>query len=192
MGTQNISAEIIQRAKQGDTVAVSTIYQTYVGVIHRYIAYRVSSEQDAEDLTAEVFVRMVESIGRYEDRGVPFEAWLYRIAATRVADFHRKNKRRPQVELNETLMSDGDLPETHILDQQESKTVREAVLQLTDEEQTILVMRFVERKSHKEVADTLNKSVTAVKSAQHRALVRLSSLLGSDEKARHYLRGRNG
>jgi len=191
MDTQRITSEIIQRAKDGDSAAISTIYQTYVGLIFRYIVYRVGAEQDAEDLTAEVFVRMVKDISRYEDKGAPFEAWLYRIAAARVADFHRRNTRRPQAELSDNLMSDRDLPETQFADQQESKSVREAVLQLTQEEQTILVMRFVERKSHKEVAATLRKSVSAVKSAQHRALQRLATLLGSEEKARHYLRGRN-
>lgn len=192
MSKPEITSDVIRKAQQGDSVAVSTIYQAYVGLIFRYVVYRVGSEQDAEDITAEVFVRMVKSIGKYKDTGAPFEAWLYRIAAARVADFHRKNRRRPQVELNEALISDDAAPESDIVDAQESKKVREAVMQLSAEEQTILVMRFVERKSHHEVAEYLNKSASAVKSAQHRALVKLAGLLGSEEKARHYLRGRNG
>jgi RNA polymerase sigma-70 factor (ECF subfamily) len=183
-----ITPEIIQRAQQGDKAALSMIYQAHVEQIHRYIAYRVGSDQDAEDLTAEVFVRMVEGIGSYRITGAPFEAWLYRIAATRVADFYRKRKRTTQVELMDNIMSDGPPLEENLLVNQETAELRQAVRQLQEEEQTILVLRFVERKSHQEVADLLNKTVSAVKSTQHRALTKLASLLGKD-KVRHYLRG---
>jgi RNA polymerase sigma-70 factor (ECF subfamily) len=191
MAESQITTEVIARAQRGDASATSLIYQTYVTIIYRYVAYRVGSDEDAEDITAEVFVRMVESLSSYTDTGAPFEAWLYRIAAARVADFYRKRKRRTHVELTDNLVSDDTEPEERLLEHQEAIQLREAVRHLGEEEQTILLMRFVERKSHYEVAELLDKSVSAVKSAQHRALVKLAGLLGSDEKARHYLRGQN-
>ena len=184
----DIPAQII-RAQQGDAEAVATLYRTFAQPIYRYVFYRVSTSADAEDLTAEVFVKMVEGLPSYQITGAPFEAWLYRIAAARVADFFRRTMRRPQVELPETLSTDDLLPEERVLKRQELERLRAAVRQLSEEHQSILVLRFVERKSHEEVAAILGKSVTAVKSAQHRALSQLASLLEHTGKRRHYLRG---
>lgn len=180
---------IIQRAQRGDREAISQLYQTHAQQIYRYIAYRVQSDADAEDLTAEVFVKMVEGIRSYRITGAPFEAWLYRIASARIIDFRRRVRRRPQTELTEVLSSGDSTPEERMLEQQEIETLRQALSGLTDEQQGILVLRFIERKSHQEVADILGKSVSAVKSIQHRALTQLASRLGSDAKVRHYLRG---
>ena len=183
--------QLIKRAKRGDSEAVSTIYQLHVDMIYRYVAYRVGSEVDAEDLTAEVFVKMVEGLPRYKDTGAPFEAWLYRIASARVADFYRYRGRRPVEELSETIAEGSPLPEERLLTQQETSELRSALGQLGEDEQRVLILRFVERRSHQEVAIILDKSVSAVKSIQHRALVRLAALMGSEEKPRHYLRGQH-
>jgi RNA polymerase sigma-70 factor (ECF subfamily) len=163
----------------------------YAQVIFRYIVIRVPTNADAEDLTAEVFVSMVKGLPTYQVTGAPFEAWLYRIAAARVADFYRQSQRRPQTELTENLQDGSLLPEEQILQKQKLDQLRAVLSQLPEEYQTILILRFVERKSHEEVAELLDKSITAVKSIQHRALTRLTELLGSDHKVRHYLRGKS-
>jgi RNA polymerase sigma-70 factor, ECF subfamily len=188
----DVIRRIIKQAQRGDEQAISALYQTYVSAIYRYIAYRVGAEEDAEDLTAEVFVQMVRGLPRYKDTGAPFDAWLHRIAAARIADFYRRQNRRPQTVLSDNLPGTGPLPEERVQDQQDQSEMRQAVRQLSEEEQTVLILRFVERKSHREVAQIVGKSVSAVKSIQHRALVRLAGLLGSEEKARHYLRGDHG
>jgi len=181
--------QLVQRAQKGDTNAVAQLYQIHAQSIYQYVLYRVPTSEDAEDLTAEVFVKMVEGLPNYRLLGAPFEAWLYRIAAARIADWHRRSYRRPQTELSETLTSTDSAPEEKILQEQELDTLRAALRTLSDEQQTVLVLRFIERKSHEEVADIMAKTVTAVKTIQHRALNRLATLLGSDGKARHYLRG---
>lgn len=181
--------QLVGRAQRGDTGAVEALYQRYAQSVYRYIYYRVSSTADAEDLTAEVFVKMVEGLPAYRITGAPFEAWLYRIAAARVIDYRRRSQRRPQAELTENLADSTMLPEEEIQRIQEVETLRQAFSQFNDEEQTLLILRFVERKSHQEVAEVLGKSPAAVKSMQHRTLLRLASLLGSEEKVRHYLRG---
>ena len=183
--------QMIQHAIRGDSGAISHLYERFADKIYRYVSYRVSSTPDAEDITAEVFVSMLNGLPKYRETGAPFEAWLYRIAAARVADFHRRNARRPQVELPETLRSDAPAPEAHLEDQQELQTLKTAIAQLGEEHRMVLILRFVERKSHQEVAEIIGKGVSAVRSIQHRALIELASLLGSDEKIRHYLRGRS-
>ncbi len=181
--------QTIQRAQQGDQAAVAQLYQMYAQQIFRYVAYRVPTQADAEDLTAEVFIKMMEGLPAYRVTGAPFESWLYRIAAARIADFHRRSRRRPQAELSETLSTSDPSPEEQLHEQQEVDYLREAIGSLGNEQQTILILRFIERKSHQEVAEILGKTVSAVKSIQHRALVQLAAYLGSDAKVRHYLRG---
>jgi RNA polymerase sigma-70 factor (ECF subfamily) len=186
--TQVDVEKLVSLASQGDKTAIGTLYENYVAMIYRYVAYRVSSSIDAEDLTAEIFVKMIEGLPKYRYTGAPFEAWLYRIAFSRVTDFHRRH-RRVQAEVTEALSDDAPTPEEHLQDRQEVETLRGALSGLSDEQQNILVLRFIERKSHQEVADITGKSVSAVKSIQHRALIDLAARLGSEEKVRHYLRG---
>ena len=180
---------LIRQAQQGDREAVATIYRVYVRRIYRYVACRVSSTNDAEDLTAEVFVRMVEALPNYQITGAPFEAWLYRIAASRISDFYRNKAHVRSEELHENLADDTVPSEEMLIEGQMLDNLRRAMHRLPEEQQTILIMRFVERKSHEEVAMFLGRSVTAVKSIQHRALSRLTEMLGSNHKVRHYLRG---
>jgi RNA polymerase sigma-70 factor (ECF subfamily) len=181
--------ELVQRAQRGEPAAVGLLYQTYAQKIYRYIVVRVADEAEAEDLTAEVFVKMVEGLPNYRLTNAPFEAWLYRIAAARVVDFYRRTRRRPQEELTETMAANDPLPEEHLQQNQEVAQLHEALQQLNEEQQTVLILRFVERRSHEEVADILGKGVNAVRSIQHRALVRLAAVLDAGRKTRSYLRG---
>jgi RNA polymerase sigma-70 factor (ECF subfamily) len=181
--------QVVRRAQQGDTDAIANLYERYANVIYRYVSYRVSTTADAEDLTAEVFLKMVEGLPGYREQGTPFEAWLYRIASARIIDFRRRAQRRPLTILTDGLEDSKPLPEEQLQQRQEVDTLRRAISVLSDEQQAILVLRFIERKSHQQVADLIGKSVSAVKSIQHRALIQLAAQLGSEEKVRHYLRG---
>lgn len=181
---------LIRKAQSGDEHAIASLYQGFAQMIYRYIAYRVPA-QDAEDLTGEVFVRMVEGLPSYRITEVPFEAWLYRIAAARVADYYRYHKRHVEVELDDETPETEMMPEEQLLEHQEVEVLRNALHQLTPEQQSILIWRFVERKSHEEVAEMLNRSVSAVKTIQHRALTQLAKILGTKKESRHYLRGRH-
>ncbi len=182
-------AALVKRAQDGDSEAVSLLYEAYVKPIYRYCLYRINDPKDAEDLTSNVFLKMVEGLPAYRITAAPFAAWLFRIAQTQVADYYREHSRHPQDELPDMLVDDETLPEEIVLRSQADEVLKQALLQLSEEHQTILILRFVERRSHDDVAALLGKSVTAVKSAQHRALRQLSELLGMTQKARHYLRG---
>ena len=183
---------LIERAQQGDPDAIAGLYRQHVQAIARYIAYRVPDQATVEDLTADVFLRMVEGLPGYEVTGAPFEAWLYRIAATRVADFYRQRERHPIRALDEAIGSGHTPLEMSLQEREELDELRAALAQLDDEQQTILILRFVERKSHEEVAGIVGKSVRAIATAQHRALKRLAELLGTEKAGRHYLRGKKG
>ncbi len=188
--SQNIE-HIIRRAQRGDSEAVAQLYELHVEQIFRYVSYRVATTSDAEDITSEVFVNMVKGLGNFEYRGVPFEAWLYRIASARIVDFRRRTSRSQQIALQEEMRDSRPEIENSLIETQEFEALRDAIGQLSDEYQTVLTLRFIERKNHSEVADIMNKTETAVKTLQHRALTQLSKLLGLNEKARHYLRGTN-
>ena len=188
-GDDATTRKLIRRAKRGDNAAISALYSQYVDRIFRYIRYRVPSESDAEDLTTEVIVIMLERLPTYTITGAPFEAWLYRIAANRVAEFYRQRERHPIMELSEQLVGALPLPEETLLEQQELDALHAALNQLSETEQTVLILRFVERKSHQAVAELLNKELSAVKTIQYRALIRLARLLGIEKQTGFYLRG---
>lgn len=181
---------LVQRGQRGDRDAIAELYELYVERIFRYVSYRVDQAADAEDLTAEVFVKMVEGLPGFRFTGAPFESWLYRIASARIIDYRRRSRRRPQSELSETQTDEhADSPEETVVGQEELDTLRGAISHLNEEQQMVLILRFIERKSHEQVAEIMNKSGTAVKSIQHRALRLLAEQLG-ETKVRHYLRGK--
>ena len=180
---------LIERAQDGDEDAVAGLYRRYVRAITRYVAYRVSEPGAVEDLTAEVFLRMVEGLPRYRVTGAPFEAWLYRIAAARIADYYRRRQHYQEEALTEALRDGHGALDLTLLQHEELEELRTALGKLSEEQRTILILRFVERKSHQDVAEVLSKSVHAIATAQHRALKKLAELLGTDKSGHHYFRG---
>lgn len=170
---------LIQRGQQGDHAAIAQLYRRYVQAIGRYVMYRITDEAAVEDVTAEVFLRMVEGLPQYHDTGAPFEAWLYRIAAARIADYYRGRSRHPEQDLPDDLAGHATPLEVALQQREEFEALRSAISQLSDHHQDIVTLRFVERKSLSEVATILNKSVHAVGMAQHRALKQLAKLLGT-------------
>src|SRR5512146_1406023 len=113
--------EVLERAIQGDPEAFSILYERYVKRIYNYVFYRTGNPYDAEDLTERVFHRAFGHIQTYNNRGVPFSAWLYRIAHNLVANWHRDNSRRKEVPLDEGLIGrqNGEHPEHELLLNQE-------------------------------------------------------------------------
>jgi RNA polymerase sigma-70 factor (ECF subfamily) len=182
-------AKLVRQAQQGNREAVTSLYRLFAPKIFRYLVRRLPTTEDAEDVMGEVFVGMVEGLAAYKDTGAPFESWLYRIASNQTIDFYRRTKRNTSEELSDLLSSDEDLPEDQVITTQNLQAMRDAIQQLPEEHQTILILRFVERKTHDEVAQLLGKSPSAIRTAQFRALSQLSELLGQT-KARHYIRGR--
>ncbi len=172
-------SQLIQRAKQGDPAAVSELYNLHVDRIYKYIRYRIGDEQTAEDITAEVFLRALESLGDYDDRGAPFSAWLYRIASARVIDFWRRSKRHQTAPLDDPQMQDSLVATDDAVDVDflQHQALLIALQQLTDDQQNVIVLKFMQGLSNVDIAQTLGKTEGAVKALQRRALEALARLL---------------
>lgn len=173
--------QLILQAQQGSKEAVSRLYQAYAQPIFRYISYRVESDAIAEDLTSDVFLRMVQGLSRYQDTGAPFGAWLFRIAATRVADHYRQKRRTTSSEILDNYPSTDTDPDIKLELQEERALLRRALQGLPDNYQNLIILRFIQQLSHTEVAAILNKSESAVRVMQHRAIKALTKQLEKQE-----------
>ena len=169
---------LLQRAQQGNADAFAHLYRANVQAIYRYIYHRVNDVHLAEDLTGDVFTRALKSMATYRDQGKPFVAWLYRIAHARVVDYYRMTNRRPiesDVEA-EPIPVSANMDEG-ILRRQTAKALREAISTLTDDQQQVVILRFIEGESIETVADMMGKNANAIKALQHRALRTLATRL---------------
>lgn len=169
---------LVQRARRMEGAAISALYRRHVQAIYRYIYHRVGDAQIAEDLTAEVFVRAIEGLPNYQPRGIPFAAWLYRIAQARIADHFRQKQRTGTIGIEGDLPSGEDSPLAVVERSFRQERLREAINQLTPDQQHVIILKFVEDLSNSEVAQILGKTEGAVKSLQHRALKTLHRLMG--------------
>ena len=168
---------LIRRAQEGDKQAIGELYRLHVDVIYRYIWARVRDENVTEDLTAQVFLKALEGLPSYRPSGKPFLAWLYRIAYARVVDHWRKQERRVEVPLEETLPAREPRPEELLEAEADWVTAIDLVAQLTDDQQDVVILRFIGEMSLAEVAETLGKTVGATKAIQYRALASLARFL---------------
>ena len=177
-------AALVERAKQ-DPDAFGELYERHVDRIYNYIYYRTGNARDAEDLTSRTFYRALRSIERYKQRGVPFSAWLYRIAHNLVANWHRDRSRRKVIFLDElsTFSGGGDGPEYTLESVAEQEWLRAAIRCLNPDRQTLLVLKFSEGLSNAEIGQIMGRSEGAIKSLYHRTLIALrKELTGGDEK----------
>ena len=165
----------IARASQGDPEAFTFIYERYVKRIYNYVYYRIGSETDAEDITSRVFYRAFGHIGNYVDKGVPFSAWLYRIAHILIANWHRDSHRRKEVPLEDQLEMPAhiDHPERAVEQTQEMELLLKGIRRLSPDRQQLLILKFVEDYSNAEIGEIMGKSEGAIKSLYHRALIAL-------------------
>lgn len=165
---------ILTQAGQGNSEAFGILYERYVGRIYNYIYYRTGNTYDAEDLTARVFFRAMHHIQRYQNRGLPFSAWLYRIAHNLVANWHRDNSRRPEIPLDDSLLShppSSEHPEMALLQNEERERLLQLIRKLPPDRQHLLILKFVEHMSNAEIGQIMGRSEGAVKSLYHRTLL---------------------
>ncbi len=172
--------DVLTNAARGDRDAFGLLYERYIDRIFNYVYYRTGNLHDAEDLTARVFQRAMNHIHNYTDRGLPFSAWLYRIAHNLVANWHRDRSRRQEIPLNElpVVPSKDDRPETTLVRSQEQDSLLRMIRQLPPERQTLLILKFVENLSNAEIGQIMGRSEGAVKSLYHRTLLALRDQLG--------------
>jgi len=169
---------LVAAAKAGDAEAYGRIFDHYHEAVHRYIAARVRRPSDAEDLAQLVFVKALEALPRYEQRGVPFGGWLFRLARNVVIDHLRTN--REHVELD-ALVEQTDAvagPEAQALARQQMDEVAAALAELTDEQRDAIALRFFAGLSAREAAEAMGKQEGTVRGIQFRAIAALRRHLG--------------
>lgn len=165
---------LVIQAKQ-DVNAFGTLYERYVDRIYAYVYNRVHNVQEAEDLTARTFYRALAKLESYEDRGLPFSAWLYRIAHNLVANHHRDNSRRHFVPFDMLNLAGRrqNEPEEVIAREEDHETLWEAIERLPAERRDMLIYKFGNRLTNLEIGEMMNKSEGAIKSLYFRTLAAL-------------------
>ena len=179
-GIEFSEEDILLRASQGDRDAFGQLYEHYIDRIFNYVYYRTGNVHDAEDLTARVFYRAMHHIKYYTDRGVPFSAWLYRIAHNLIANWHRDRSRKQEIPIDDlpVLPTKGDHPERNLVRSQEQDALLRLIRRLPSERQNLLILKFVENMSNAEIGKIMGRSEGAVKSLYHRTLLALRDQLG--------------
>jgi RNA polymerase sigma-70 factor (ECF subfamily) len=178
------------KAAQGDPARFADIYENYFELVYAYIARRVRNRDEAEDLTGEVFRKALASLSRFKWRGAPFAAWLFRIASNMIADRSKRVAREVPFDESGATGRAGSAQVSKPADTSQQKDLedseRRALLfrlvdELAEDQGRVLVMRFAEEKSIREIAVALERSEGAVKQLQFRALENLRAKLGSHE-----------
>lgn len=151
------------------------LYEHYVDRIFNYIYYRTGNLHESEDLTARVFYRAMRHIHHYQDQGVPFSAWLYRIAHNLVANWHRDNSRRQEVPLEDSfsLQQAADHPEAVLLNSEEQEALLRVIRKLPPDRQQMLFLKYMDHRSNAEIGQIMGRTEGAIKSLYHRTLLTL-------------------
>jgi RNA polymerase sigma-70 factor, ECF subfamily len=175
---------LVERAQRGDRDALEELYLIHFDRIYAYLHVSVGNRHDAEDLTTQTFLRMLESIGRFRWQSAPFSAWLFRIAHNLAMDHFRATKR---IQLEETPPEPE--PDEHTSAEHDAfasigrKSMLELIDDLSPEQQQVLTLKFVFNFANAEAGTILGKTEGAIKSLQHRALATLQKQLERSEQA---------
>jgi RNA polymerase sigma-70 factor (ECF subfamily) len=173
---------LVERAQAGDRGALEELYLLHFDRIYSYLHVSVGNKHDAEDLTTQTFLKMLESIGKFRWQSAPFSAWLFRIAHNLAMDHFRASRRwQPEEEVPEPPPDESTSAEMGALESIGQKSMMELIEDLSPEQQQVLTLKFVFNFANGEVATILGKTEGAIKSLQHRALASLQKQLEKRE-----------
>jgi RNA polymerase sigma-70 factor, ECF subfamily len=172
--------QLVDRAQQGDRAALEELYLLYFDRIYSYLHMSVGNRHDAEDLTTQTFMRMLESIKRFRWQSAPFSAWLFRIAHNLAMDHFRASRRwQPEEEVPEPVGDTEPSAEAAAFQSIGRQSMLDLIENLSQEQKQVLTLKFVFNLPNAEVATILGKTEGAIKSLQHRALVSLQKQITS-------------
>jgi RNA polymerase sigma-70 factor (ECF subfamily) len=170
--------QLLIRARRFDPDALRTLHKRFYEPVYRYVQFKVADSSVCEDLTSEVFVRLLEALRQGRVWRTTPDAWIFGIARNVVVDHYRNKGRRAEVALDEDLASaPDDGPVKHVMAVEQHEALAQAMAMLTDEQRDVVLMRFMEGLNIKDVADALNKTPGAIKGLQFRALKTLSEIM---------------
>ena len=167
--------------------AFGLLYERYVGKIYNYVYFRVGNSNDAEDLTAKVFFKALNSIGTYRHLGLPFSAWLYRIAHNLVANHYRDRAKVTEVSIENLVIPDSSRtssPEVYLSKKQDNTYLLSLINDLTPQKRELIILKFVQKLSNAEIAVIFGKTEGAIKSLYHRTLTELKDRAKGDYETR--------
>jgi RNA polymerase sigma-70 factor (ECF subfamily) len=174
---------LLMKAQQGDADAFGGLYERYAQAVYRYINAHLGDQMDVEDLTNDVFFKAWHSLPRYHERGVPFLAFLFRIARNRLIDHYRQQ--HPQSTFSEALENthadNNPGPAETLLEEAGHQELALVLSQIREDYRTVLVLRFINQLSPKETAEIMKRSIGAVRVLQHRALESLREVVNLRE-----------
>ncbi len=173
---QQDEESLVRRAQHRDQEAFAQLYEEHFDKIYRYVALRIGNEIEAEDMTQQVFLNALQSISSFKWKGIPFSAWLFRIAHNQVVDYFR-SKKRTTVPLDESLASNDNNPQLVTEQRLDIEQLLLATQQLTEAQREVISLRFAGELSIVQVAKAMGKSQGAVKALQHSAIVALRKTL---------------
>ena len=168
---------LVRRAQQHDQEALTQLYEENFDRIYRYVVLKIGDRMEAEDITQRVFLKALQSISSFRWKGVPFSAWLYRIAHNQIVDYLRKKTKRATVPLNESLTSGTGDPGAAAELNMDIESLASATRKLTKAQQEVISLRFAGGLPIAQVAGVMGKSEGAVKALQHSAILSLRKVM---------------
>ena len=166
-GEQDVDV-LVERGRHGDADAFGALYDRYQPEILRYLTHRVRDPEAAEDLAQQVFLKAWQAVPRYQQRGVPFKAWLYRMAHNQMVDYHRA--RRPSTDLEGVDVPEDPIAEQRVIRLELLRRLQEALDRLSQDHREVLVLRFLMEKSAAEIGEIMDRKDVTVRGLQFRAL----------------------
>ncbi|MFZ5559894.1 MAG: RNA polymerase sigma factor [Patescibacteria group bacterium] len=173
--------KIVKKAKRGDEKAFSYLYEYYISPIFRFIYFRIKSYEEAEDLTQAVFLKAWNALPNYQQKKNPFSSWLYTIARNTIIDYWKKRKEWKISDLARDTIKDSRRPIYDLIEEEEDfRVVKEAISLLSEDQQEVIILKFIEELSNKEIAKIMNKKEDAIRQLQSRAIKSLKEYLNKD------------
>lgn len=172
---------LIRKAQRHDEQALATLCELFYEDVYTYFYYRVGNSDDAQDLTNDVFLRIVESIRSFESARGTFRTWVFGMAHHRLVDYRRRQSVRDHDPLTETITNPGDRPAAQAETWLTQERLRQALDALTEDQRQVIVLKFIEGLRNSEVAEILSKTEGAINALQYRALRTLRQVLGAED-----------
>ena len=182
---KNLIEILVNKARTGDKDELTELYGVFREKIYRYVFFKCGNHADAEDITNEVFLRMIQSIANFQWKGIGFSSWLFKIASNLVVDYYR-NKSRRNIESIEDRDYIGETNWEQISEFLDNRDLFHAIYKdtddLTDLQKEVVNLRFIGDLSLKETAEAMSKNVNSIKAIQHAAIKKLKEKVQENNK----------